>query len=86
MTASAYHLFCDIYHRRSNLALTGIDAEQFMLRDDLIAARGGRGGFPDLILRTNQNDHVFQGGEFIEMKDAKTSANKQTYQSPLVRR
>ncbi len=83
MTASAYHLFCDIYQRRSNLALIGIDAEQFMLRDDLIAARGGKGKFPDLILRTNQNNPMFQGGEFVEMKDAKTSYSMPSFNSTI---
>lgn len=70
MTASAYHLFSDIYQRRKYLTSPQLAAENFMLRDDLVAARGGPGKFPDMVLRTNENDAMFAGGELIEIKDA----------------
>ncbi len=54
-----------------------------MLRDDLVAARGGRGGFPDLVLRTNQNNPMFQGGEFIEIKDARNSYSIPSFNSTI---
>jgi len=40
-----------------------------MFSDGLIAFRGGRGSFPDMILRTNKNHPMFSGGEFVEVKD-----------------
>ena len=72
MTASVYHLFYDIYQRRRNLMSERLDAENFMLRDSLIACRGSRGLFPDMILRTNEDNPVFSGGELIEIKDSKS--------------
>ena len=54
-----------------------------MLRDDLVAARGGKGGFPDLVLRTNQNNPMFQGGEFIEIKDARNSYSIPSFNSTI---
>ncbi len=54
-----------------------------MLRDDLIAGHGGKATFPDLVLRTNQNDPTFQGGEFIEIKDATTSYNIASFNSTI---
>ena len=54
-----------------------------MLRDDLIAGHGGKGRFPDLVLRTNQNDPIFQGGEFIEIKDSTTSYNIPSFNSTI---
>ena len=74
MTASAYHLFYDIYQRRRNLRSETLDAENFMLRDSLIACRGSKGIFPDLILQTNQDNPVFAGGELIEIKDSQSYA------------
>ncbi|WP_423907638.1 hypothetical protein [Candidatus Spongiihabitans sp.] len=83
MTASAYHLFSDIYQRRQNLKSTQLAAENFMLRDDLIACRGSRGIFPDMVLRTNQNDPMFQGGEFIEIKDARMGYSIASFNSTI---
>lgn len=83
MTASAFHLFCDLYQRRKNLASNPIGAEDFMWHDDLIAGRGGKGGFPDLVLCTNQNHPMFQGGEFIEIKDAKQSYSIPSFNSTI---
>lgn len=54
-----------------------------MWRDSLVAARGGRGKFPDLVLRTNQNDPLFQGGEFIEIKDAAKSYSIPSFNSTI---
>lgn len=73
MTASAYHLFNDIYQRRRYLTLPQLQAENFMLRDNLIACYGSRAQFPDMVLRTNENDSLFSGGEFIEIKDARSN-------------
>jgi len=70
MTASAYHLFEDLYQRRGNLAKQSIKADKLALKDSLIACAGGRGQFPDMVLRTNTGDADFNGGELIEIKDA----------------
>lgn len=53
-----------------------------MLRDDLVAGRCA-GRFPDIILRTNQNDPMFQGGEFVEIKDAKTNYSISSFNSTM---
>ena len=83
MTASAYHLFNDIYQRRHNLKSTRLAAENFMLRDDLIACRGGSALFPDIVLQTNQNNSMFQGGEFIEIKDARNGYTIASFNSTI---
>ena len=83
MIASAYHLLSDIYQRRRNLRSAKLAAENFMLRDDLIACRGSRGVFPDIVLRTNDNDPMFSGGEFIEIKDAKEGYNITSFNSTI---
>jgi len=70
MTASAYHLFEDLYQRRGNLAKQSIKADKLALKDSLIACTGGRGQFPDMVLRVNDGDGDFSGGELIEIKDA----------------
>ena len=54
-----------------------------MWRDDLIACRGSKGLFPDMVLRTNQNDPMFQGGEFIEIKDAKKGYKIASFNSTI---
>lgn len=72
MTASAYHLFNELYCRRNSLKLQAPRVEQFMFSDNLVAFRGSRGTFPDLILRANPGDALFPGGEFIEIKETKS--------------
>ena len=83
MTSSAYHLFNDIYQRRKNLLSAELAAENFMLRDDLIACRGSPGRFPDMVLRTNPNNPIFHGGEFIEIKDAKKGYSIASFNSTI---
>lgn len=70
MTASAYHLFEDLYQRRGNLAEQSIKADKLTLKDALVACVGSSGKFPDMVLRVNDGDPDFSGGELIEIKDA----------------
>lgn len=70
MTASAYHLFEDLYQRRGNLANLSIKADKIALKDTLVACVGSSGKFPDMMLRVNDSDPDFNGGELIEIKDA----------------
>lgn len=83
MTASAYHLFEDLYQRRGNLANLSIKADKLALKDSLVACVGGRGKFPDMVLRVNDNDPDFNGGELIEIKDAATSYSIAPFNSTI---
>ncbi len=82
MTASAYHLFYDIYQRRGNLRSNALDVERLALRDDLIACRGV-GKFPDLVLRTNPQNPMFPGGEFVEIKDSRGTYSIASFNSTV---
>jgi len=83
VTASAYHLFEDLYQRRRNLAKQSIKADKLALKDALVACVGGRGKFPDMVLRVNHGDPDFSGGELIEIKDAETSYNIAPFNSTI---
>ena len=72
MTASAYHLYNDLYERRNSLKSANINPEDFSYRDNLIACKGSRAKFPDMVLRTNRDNQTFTGGEFIEIKDSQS--------------
>jgi len=83
MTASAYHLFEDLYQRRGNLAKQSIKADKLALKDSLVACVGSSGKFPDLVLRVNHGDADFCGGELVEIKDSATSYNIASFNSTI---
>lgn len=85
MTASAYHLFEELYQRRGGLKEADIKVEQLakMLRDELVESKVGGGKFPDLYLNLNPGNSDFPGGEMIEIKDAKSGYNITSFNSTI---
>ena len=67
MTSSIYHFFLDLVSKRGYF-LQEHDLETFQYDSELIADYS-RGRFPDVILKTNNDDPYFPGGEFIEFKN-----------------
>ncbi len=68
-TSSIYHFFARLMQRRGYFVENN-KLEHFEFPDEMIAARSGS-GFPDFVLKTNP-DEMFSGGEFLELKDAKS--------------
>ena len=68
-TSSAYHFFARLMQRRGYFVQDN-KLEDFAFPRDMIAAES-RAGFPDFVLKTN-SDGALTGGEFIELKDAKS--------------
>ena len=68
-TSSVYHFFARLLERRGYFVQDN-KLEDFAFPRDMIAAES-RSGFPDFVLRTN-SDGPLTGGEFIELKDAKS--------------
>ena len=69
MVSSIYHFFLDLVSKRGYF-LQEHDLESFDYDKRLIASFS-KGSFPDVILKTNENDPHFSGGEFIEFKNTK---------------
>ncbi len=68
-TSSVYHFFARLLERRGYFVQDN-KLEDFAFPRDMIAAESSS-GFPDFVLRTN-SDGPLTGGEFIELKDAKS--------------
>lgn len=68
-TSSAFHFFARLMERRGYFVQDN-KLEDFAFPRDIIAAES-RSGFPDFVLKTN-TEGTFVGGEFIELKDAKS--------------
>jgi hypothetical protein len=68
-TSSAFHFFARLLERRGYFVQDN-KLEDFAFPRDMIAAES-RSGFPDFVLKTNSDD-LLTGGEFIELKDAKS--------------
>lgn len=68
-TSSAFHFFARLLERRGYFVQDN-KLEDFAFPRDMIAAES-RSGFPDFVLKTN-SDEQLTGGEFIELKDAKS--------------
>ncbi len=69
MTSSIYHFFARLMQRRGYFGQAQ-PISQFEFPCEMIVAKG-RASFPDLVLATNRDDEL-SGGEFIELKDAKS--------------
>ena len=68
--SSIFHFFAHLMERRGYFGQDG-KLENFDFPEQLIAARGGRQGFPDLVLKSNAAG-PFTGGEFIELKETQS--------------
>ena len=68
-TSSVYHFFARLLERRGYFVQDN-KLEDFAFPRNMIAAES-RSGFPDFVLKTNSDDQL-TGGEFIELKDAKS--------------
>lgn len=68
-TSSVYHFFARLMERRGYFVQDN-KLEDFAFPRDMIAAES-RSGFPDFVLKTNPEEPL-AGGEFIELKDAKS--------------
>lgn len=68
-TSSVFHFFARLLERRGYFVQDN-KLEDFAFPRDMIAAES-RSGFPDFVLKTN-HDGSLEGGEFIELKDAKS--------------
>ena len=68
-TSSVFHFFAHLILQREDLPIPD-KLEEFDFPRHMIAAEQSQ-SFPDFILRTNP-DSEFPGGEFIELKDAKS--------------
>ncbi len=68
--SSIFHFFAHLMERRGYFGQDG-KLEDFDFPEQLIAARGGRQGFPDLVLKSNEAG-PFTGGEFIELKETQS--------------
>ena len=68
-TSSIFHFFARLMQRRGYFGQDNKLAD-FGFPREMIAAESSS-GFPDFVLKTNANDE-FTGGEFIELKDAKS--------------
>ena len=68
-TSSVYHFFARLMERRGYFVQDN-RLEDFAFPIDIVAAKS-RGAFPDFVLKTN-SDGPLSGGEFIELKDAKS--------------
>lgn len=68
-TSSVFHFFACLMERRGYFVQDN-KLEDFAFPRDMIAAES-RSGFPDFVLKTNR-DAPLSGGEFIELKDAKS--------------
>ena len=68
-TSSVFHFFARLLERRGYFVQDN-KLEDFAFPRDMIAAES-RSGFPDFVLKTN-SDGALAGGEFIELKDAKS--------------
>ena len=68
-TSSVFHFFARLIERRGYFVQDN-KLEDFAFPRDMIAAES-RSGFPDFVLKTNR-DGPLTGGEFIELKDAKS--------------
>ena len=82
MPASAYHLFKALYDTKSNLSNSDKSLEKYTLPDSVVATYGGKGQFPDMILRRNGGNGL-AGGEMIEIKEAKDSYNITSFNSTV---
>lgn len=69
-TSSIFHFFAHLMERRGYFGQDG-KLEDFEFPEHLIAARGGRQGFPDLVLKSNRTGSL-TGGEFIELKETRS--------------
>ena len=68
--SSIFHFFAHLMEHRGYFGQDG-KLEDFDFPEQLIAARGGRQGFPDLVLKANEAG-PFEGGEFIELKETQS--------------
>ncbi len=79
-TSSIYHFFARIALRRGYFR-TIDKLSDFGFPDDM-GFTGSSGGFPDLVLKTNDPKAEFPGGEMIELKDS-TSYSISSFNSTL---
>ena len=70
MIHSVYHLFKDLVDK-NHLFKEIQRLEDFPFDTNLLSCRN-RGKFPDLAIKTNQNNSLFTGGELIELKDSRS--------------
>lgn len=70
MTYSIYHFFAYLCLEKARLLSTDkLDTFPF---DEQMLSCVNKGRFPDLAIKLNQQDQLFEGGELIELKDSKT--------------
>lgn len=69
MSYSIYHFFAHLVKNWSELK--DVDKlENFSYPNEMLSCRM-KGKFPDMAIRLNQDNHIFCGGELVELKDAK---------------
>lgn len=66
--SSVFHFFAHLMERRGYFGQDD-KLDNFDFPAHLIATRGGKQSFPDIVLKTNV-DEALTGGEFIELKDS----------------
>lgn len=70
MASSIYHYFADLCVKRDKFTSQN-PLDTFPFDEDMLACIN-KGKFPDLAIKLNQNDPIFDGGELIELKDNKS--------------
>lgn len=68
MTCSIYHLFHNLLLHKDFLKESN-DLEKLPIYKALVSCRG-KGKFPDIGIRLNQDKSLFSGGELVEFKDS----------------
>lgn len=70
MASSIYHFFADLCLKRNEFT-TQNSLDTFPFDEEMLACTN-KGKFPDLVIKLNRNDPIFDGGELIELKDSKS--------------
>ena len=82
MVASAYHFFCALYDTRRSLRGAKHSLDEHGTWKDALISCTNRDSFPDVILKVNDRNRTFPGGEMIEIKEAQ-SYNIPSFNSTL---
>lgn len=81
MPYSIYHFFADLFQKKDQLNVVE-KLDSFPYDEEMLSCNN-KGKFPDLAIRLNQDNSIFNGGELIELKDSKKGYTVASFNSTI---
>lgn len=81
MAYSIYHFFADLFRKKDQLSVVE-KLDSFPYDVEMLSC-SNKGKFPDLAIRLNHDNSIFNGGELIELKDSKKGYTVASFNSTI---